>query len=122
MIKRIKAYASFPHLYCHQCYSLYNDEQAGIEPACKTESGCPIGEDLAADPVINERALGFIKAKMLYKVNSSERMYVERLKELDLYEPDGGLIELELAFREYEAANAPIKGPEVAAVGNRKRA
>jgi hypothetical protein len=49
-------------------------------------------------------------------------MYVERLKELDLYEPDGGLIELELAFREYEAANTPIKGPEVASIGARKGA
>lgn len=76
-----------------------------------TPSGCPVGEDLATEPLVNIRARGFLEAKLLLKATQSDHMYIERLKELDLYEPESGLLDLELAWAKYEQTVSPNKRP-----------
>lgn len=86
---------------CQQCYKLYKDDS--VEPLCKT-SKCPIGEELAADPVVNEIAMGFLMAKRIHAVNQVDEMYIRTLRDLEIWEDTDLLLELETLYHEKQSA------------------
>lgn len=101
IVGRVELLLTQPTINCHQCYMLYNND--AIEPMCKTVKGCPIDEELATSPVVNEVASSFILAKKLHLVNKIDSLYVEQLKDLGLWQERELLVDLETTFyKNYE--------------------
>jgi len=80
---------------CSQCYALANDAGSSYIPDCKTSYGCPIGEELAADPVINDYLTAWMRAKALQEFTQIPELYFKALQELELDKDLDLLLELE---------------------------
>lgn len=101
VIRRYELLLEQPHVNCFKCFE--HLEKNRLEPACWGDKGCPIGEELASDPVVNEIAQGFKLAKLLHECNGVDEIYILKLKELGVWGDDFLLIGLESVFQQHKA-------------------
>lgn len=79
-------------------------------PDCKTSRGCPIGEDLAADPDIELFLREFFTAKSLYTHNEISSLLERQYSDLGLLDEPQFLMKLEALWPKLQAKIRKMKG------------
>lgn len=85
-----------------------SDKDAYYKPRCLTPEGCPI-EDLAADPVIDEKISAYLIAKNLFRLTEDPKTQTKAFEDLGLYENPELHAELEIIYAEWNLKKSQSK-------------
>ena len=72
---------TYPNYDCAHCYSLEPHT-----PDCETKRGCPVGEELAADPDLNDLVGRYLTLRMLYHMNEDPEVIKQLANEFGFYD------------------------------------
>jgi len=84
------------------------DVDAHYVPRCLSPEGCPI-EDVAADPVINEKIEAFLMAKSLYRLTEDPKTQQKTFEDLDLYNDPNLHAQLEVIYSQWISMKSQSK-------------
>jgi len=87
---------------------------------CKTSAGCPIGEDIASDPIVNEVATTYGLTRTQYESDKCESLYIASLKSIGLDQEPDALRELEFAYQNNQIKRMEEAGQKAEAASRAK--